>query len=100
MARTARTTTHFVLTAEDKGGVTVMRDYNVEERQGQVRRTVGRVYGGGNSWMGLPIGGTAWTCRHTTRAAALDAMRRRENCVEVQVARDIAAAAADHALAA
>jgi hypothetical protein len=89
MARIAKTTTHFVLiSAVDSRGCVRQgepREYAVEERQGQVRRTIGRVYGGGGGkWMGLPVAGTAWTLWHDTRAEALDALRRRESCVEEQ----------------
>ena len=93
MARTARTRTHYVLTAElrDDHRRVYAREYNVEERQGwgdrAVVRTIGRIVGGGSDWMALPVAASAWTLRHRTRAAALDALRRREDCVEVQRAR-------------
>jgi hypothetical protein len=84
MARTAKITTHFVLiSAVDSRGRARKdqpREYAVEERQGQVRRTLGRVYGGDGHWMALPVGAGAWTRYHPTRGAALDALRLREDC--------------------
>jgi hypothetical protein len=94
MARTAAAHIHYVLTGEQvepngDGTRVVFRDYNVEVRQGQTRRTIGRIAGSmtlsrsGNTsratWNALPIGATAWTRYHTTRAAALDALLVRED---------------------
>ena len=90
MARIAKVHVHFVEThvevqRESWGAATgtTFRDYNVEERQGQVRRTIGRIFGAinssGGSWEALPIGATAWTARHTTRREALAALYRRED---------------------
>jgi hypothetical protein len=80
MARTATPRIRFVETAveETSRGVFV-RDYNVEVHTGQVRATIGRIMGGGRSWAALPVGATAWTRWHTTRAAALHALQARED---------------------
>lgn len=72
----AKIRTKFAVIAEWDNG----RDYAVEEHQGQIRRTVGRVSGLGRQWTALPIGGQAWTRRYPTRTLAVDAMRRREDC--------------------
>lgn len=80
MARTAAIRVHFVTTGAEvtSPGVT-MRDFNVEVRQGQVSYTIGRIMGGHGSYAALPIGATAWTRWHTTRAAALHALQARED---------------------
>jgi hypothetical protein len=79
MARTATARIKFVETTRHGLVSCVMREYNVEVRQGQVRRTIGRIYGGGRSWEALPVAASAWTRRHTTRAAAVQALQARED---------------------
>ena len=83
MARTARTRTHYIETGTTVQGATTHRDYVVEIRQGQVRRSIGRIMGsvrnGRGTWAALPVGGQAWTTWHPTRAAALAACQARED---------------------
>ena len=89
MARTAKVTVHFVAdeSADRPGPVygptTTFRDYVVEEHQGQLRRSIGRISGsirnGRGQWNGLPVGAEAWTSWYGTRAAALAALRARED---------------------
>lgn len=80
MARTAKTTVHFVaIDGEDDL-------FAVEERTGQVRTTIGRVarlggprdgYPANNPvvWMAVGVGMRGWTCVYSTRREALAAMR-------------------------
>lgn len=89
--RPARAHIHFVQTAADTTSNPTMRfvDYTVEVRRGQVRYSIGRIYGavsvngGRASWMGLPCGQTSgWTRYHTTRRAALLALYAGESCTQ------------------
>ena len=83
MARTARTRTHYIETGTTVQGATTHRDYVVEIRQGQVRRSIGRIMGsvrsGRGAWAALPVGAEAWTAWHPTRAAATAALVARED---------------------
>ncbi len=102
MTRIAATRIRFVETSVEIGREswgaptgTTFREYNVEVHQGARRQTIGRISGvinsAGSSWMGLPIGAQAWTCRHTTRKAALAALLIREDWQAVRAAQDAAA---------
>lgn len=80
MARIARTTTHYIALSTEGA----LREYAVEERQGQVTRTIGRVTGRpGGTWTALGVGAPAWTAYFPTRAAAVESMRRGETFLDV-----------------
>lgn len=77
--RPARVRIHFIELGRWELTDYTERLYAVELRQGRTRRTIGRISGGGRSWMALPVGGAAWTRRHRTRTLALDALQCRED---------------------
>jgi hypothetical protein len=69
----ARRRTHFVVTASYPGNP-VARDYTVTIQYGQVRYSIGRIYGGGNQWNALPIQAEQWTPWVRTCREALAAL--------------------------
>ena len=81
MARTAAARIHLAEVEAQRTTCArgVVRMYAVEVRRGRTRYTLGRVSGLAGSWEGLPIGAQAWTRRHTTRRAAMEALISRED---------------------
>lgn len=89
--RPARAHIHFVQTAvaTESNPETRFVDYTVEVRRGQVRYSIGRIYGavptngGRGSWMALPAGQTSgWSRYHRTRTQALVALFAGESCTQ------------------
>jgi hypothetical protein len=78
--RPARITVHFrEIARHGSRGAATYATFAVELRQGRRSWTIGRVFGGGRAWEGLPVCGAAWSRRHATRRAATYALAYRED---------------------